>query len=292
MKENNEITFFSAKPTKCPVCSTEFYLETLRTGRGRLNADKLTLELRRKYRPTEKYGEICPLLYPVIVCPECYYAAFDKDFNDIKQKEVDKLSKMTSIRKRAIKNIFDDLNFKEERDYKEGIASYYLGIASYDLRIKDKSPTIKQGICALRAAWLFLDLHNKMPNSNYDYLAKLFYKKASLFYKNAVEFEMSGSENFSNVAGLGPDLDKNYGFDGVLYLSTLLEYQYGDTSNPEKRLEDLKKARTRVSRVFGMGKSNKNKPQEILDRARDLYNELGEFIEGEEDDDSEYDDEE
>ena len=153
-----------------------------------------------------------------------------------------------------------------------------MACSCYKYRNIDLAPTIKQGISCLRAAWLLLDLNKKEPGKNYDLLAKCFYQNAARLYRFAVKQESTGKEAFSTVAGLGPDIDKNYGFDGVLYLAGLLEYRYGSRADMRKRIAILEEQRRSVSRVFGMGKSDKNKPKEILGKARDLYNELGEYI--------------
>lgn len=277
-KKEISITFYEKTETKCPICGYAFHRETLRTGGGRLNSDRLSDELRRFYKPTEKYGEIHPLIYYVMVCPHCYFAAFEKDFSEIKNKERPELKDSEADRKAAVSLIFPDVNFESERTLKEGIASYYLACASYKFRVPDLGPTIKQGISCLRAAWLLSDLHKKEPGHNYDLLAKCFYQNAARLYRRAVHLESTGKEAFSSVAGLGPDIDKNYGFDGVLYLAGLLEYRYGSRADMRKRITVLEEQRRSVSRVFGMGRSDKNKPKEVLDKARDLYNELGEYI--------------
>lgn len=278
MAKELAITFFEKAEIKCPICGHSFHREMLRTGGGRLNSDRLSDELRRFYKPTEKYGEIHPLIYYVLVCPNCYFAAFEKDFYEVKNRERPELRDTEAERKAALELIFPKLDFLSERTLKEGIASYYLACVSYKYRIVDLAPTIKQGISCLRAAWLLLDLHKNEPGNNYDLLAKCFYQNAARLYRRAIYLESAGKEAFSSVAGLGPDIDKNYGFDGVLYLAGLLEYRYGSHSDMRKRLSVLEEQRRSVSRVFGMGKSDKNKPKEVLDKARDLYNELGEYI--------------
>lgn len=277
-KKELAVTFFEKTEISCPICGHGFYREKLRSGGGRLNSDRLSDELRRHYKPTEKYGEIYPLIYYVMVCPHCYFSAFEKDFYEIKNKERPGLTEDIEDRKKSIALIFPDLDFTRERTLKEGVASYYLACTCYKHRVVDAAPTIKQGVSCLRAAWLCLDLHKTEPGQNYDLLAKCFYQNAARFYRRAVYLEGAGKEAFSSVAGLGPDIDKNYGFDGVLYLAGLLEYRYGSRADMKKRLSILEEQRRSVSRVFGMGKSDKNKPKEVLDKARDLYNELGEYI--------------
>ena len=80
------------------------------------------------------------------------------------------------------------------------------------------------------------------------------------FYRRAVELETSGKEMIANLKSFGPDLDKNYGYDGVLYLAALLEVKYGSRADPAKRTERLIYHRRALARMFGLGRSTKNKP--------------------------------
>ena len=102
----------------------------------------------------------------------------------------------------------------------------------------------------------------------------MLYRKARFFYSVAVEWEQTGQEPLSGAGNLGPDLDKNYGYDGVLYLSGLLEYKYGPRQDPERREEALNRAKRTIARIFGMGKASKDKPAAILDNAREVYEEI------------------
>lgn len=277
-KSANTISFFSKEPLVCPVCESKFYREELRTGRGRLNAGELTEELRRLYLPSQKYGEVYPLVYPVVVCPQCLYSAYLTDFGDIASEQIELASTMTDKRKSLVEPIFDSLDFSNPRGLKEGAASYILAMSCYDLFPDEKSPVFKQGLSALRAAWLFNSLHEKFPGENYDYLAKIFYRKAGFLYNLAVEYDGTGKQSLTEVGNLGPDLDKNYGYDGVLYISALLEYYYGSEADEEKRIKALERARTTVARIFGMGKSSKEKPGSLLEKAKELHAAIGEEI--------------
>ena len=78
-----KLTFFEKKQTVCPVCDAKFYREELLSGGGRLIAGELTEELRRRYEPSKKFGEVHPLVYPVTVCPTCYFAAYPQDFGKL-----------------------------------------------------------------------------------------------------------------------------------------------------------------------------------------------------------------
>ncbi len=274
MSDGGSLTYFSKQAIECPVCGASFYREELRRGRGRLIAGSLTTELRRNYEASQKYGEVYPIVYSMTVCPTCYYAAFREDFSKVPDDVVSVLSNETERRMDTMAEIFESLDFTESRDLPEGVASYFLTVMCYDHFPKEFSPTFKQGLASLRAAWLSSDLHRKQPMENFDYLANVFYRKARFFYSVAVERESNGTEPIPNQMHLGPDTDKNYGYDGVLYLSGLLEYRYGPRQDAEKRRVALDRAKRTVAKIFGMGKASKNKPQAILDNARDVYEEI------------------
>ncbi len=180
--KGSKITFFSKTKTICPVCTASFHREDLLTGGGRLIAGDINNELRRKYEPSQKFGDIYPLMYPIIVCPVCFYASFATDFDKIGDQIKSQLELNTNHRTATVRSLFDELDFHEPRSLKEGVASYYFAITSYDSFTKDFSPTIKQGIAALRASWLLQDLHKKVPDENYDYISKLFYSNFCYFF--------------------------------------------------------------------------------------------------------------
>lgn len=265
------LTFFSKKPITCPVCDEKVYREEMRTGRGRQIAGHLTRELRRNYESSKQYGDVYPLIYPVTVCPSCYYAAYHDDFQEVPENILNTLSEETEKRTNAVSGIFPALDFADSRGLEEGVASYIFATFCYEHFPKQYSPLFKCGLSQLRAAWLCNDLHRKQPTENFDYMAAVFYRKARYYYSRAVEGEQDGSQPLSGAPNLGPDIDKNYGYDGVLYLSGLLEFQYGPRSDPEKRAHALHRAKRTVARIFGMGKASKNKPAAILDNAREVY---------------------
>ncbi len=267
----NRVTFFSKKETVCPVDGSTFFKEEILTGRGRLIAGNLNSELRRMYEPSVKYGKINPLIYPVTVCPGCYYAALAPDFDHIPEARLGELENGAEGRIEAVQKILGELDFHETRDTAEGAASYLLALMSYDAFPKEFSPVVKQAICSLRAAWVFNDLQNESPMDNYDYIAKLFYRKAAFFYELALEYEQAGKQSITDVTHLGPDLDQNYGYDGVLYLTAYLSLHHGPREDEERRIKSLKQAKTIAAKLFGMGRASKQKPSVLLEKARDLY---------------------
>ena len=127
--------------------------------------------------------------------------------------------------------------------------------------------TLKNGIHRL--------LRGRFPGENFDYLEKLLYRKARFFYNLAIEREQSGKELLSGAKSFGPDLDKNYGYEGLLYVSGYLEYIYGPRKNVEKRIESLLKLKRLISKTHGIGRATKAKPSTILEKAKDLYEKIG-----------------
>lgn len=270
----NSVSFFAKKPISCPICDADIYREELRTGRGRLNAGKLTDELRRLYIPSEKYGRVNPLVYPVTVCGSCLYAALSEDFESIPPECVRAIEADTETRSEFVHELFGTLDFSAPRNDVTGCAAYYLATECYEHFPAESSPTIKRGICMLRAAWICNDLEQQRPGENWEQLANVFYRKARFFYTLAVEREQDGTEAISAIRHLGPDLDKNYGYDGVLYIYGLLEYRHGPVGDSAKREEALTEAKRTVARLFGMGRASRSKPSAILDNARTLYEEI------------------
>jgi uncharacterized protein (DUF2225 family) len=273
-----KLTFFSKMQTVCPVCEAGFFREELLSGGGRLIAGELTEELHRTYEPSKKFGEVQPLVFAVTVCPSCYFAAYPQDFEAVEAEAAAKLQERTERRKEQAGLLFPDLNFSEYRRLQEGTASYFLAISCYEQFGKHFSPTMKRGLSALRAAWLLDALHRKHFGENYDYLAGLFYRKARFFYMLAVELAQNGKEPLDSSVHLGPDLDKNYGFEGFLYITGLLEFRYGPRKDRERRIHSLENARRIVAKLFGTGKVSKSRPSAILDKSRELYDQMTQEI--------------
>jgi uncharacterized protein (DUF2225 family) len=151
----------------------------------------------------------------------------------------------------------------------------------YDYYKPDMSPTIKQGVAALRAGWLLDELAQEEQGQNYDWLAVLFKRKAAFFYSEALKREQSGKETLSAMINLGPDTDRNYGYEGALYIEGLLQHKYGNTNDMEYRLAALSEIKRNLAKMFGLGKASKSKPGPLMEKSRALYDtlskELNEF---------------
>ena len=248
-----------------------FKREELLSGSGRLIAGSLTDELHRLYEPSARYGEIFPLIYQATVCPRCWFAAMDKDFTDFPKSQAEMVNDDMEKRVTDVKQLFPDTDFGNNRDLTSGIASLYLVIRCYEYFPKEFSPTMKQAVASIRAGWLLDELDKKNPGQHYDWLALLFKKKANYFYNEAIRRETRGIETLSAIKGFGPDTDKNYSYEGALYLTALLKYKYSFLDSPEIRVPALEEAKRTIARIFGVGKSSKAKPGPLLEHARNLY---------------------
>ncbi|MDR1899579.1 MAG: DUF2225 domain-containing protein [Treponema sp.] len=266
-----KISYLSKKEFTCPVCETAFHKEELLSGSGRLIAGALTDELHRLYEPSAKYGEIYPLAYQAVVCPECWFASMDADFPMLPEKSREQAMADRERRVADTELIFSTVDFHEPRGLVEGAASQYLVLRCYDFYGKETSPTIKQGLAALRTAWLLDEMDKKSPGQHYDWLAVLFRRKAQYFYNEAIAREQNGKETLSGMKVFGPDTDKNYSYEGVLYLCAYLSYKYGPSQDTARRTATLEVARRTIAKMFGMGKSSKDKPGPLLEHARDIY---------------------
>jgi uncharacterized protein (DUF2225 family) len=269
-----KISYYLKNSITCPVCGTEFYKEEMLSGRGRLIAKDTTDELRRIYEPGRKAGEIYPLIYPITVCPQCLYAAYVEDFQLIDKKDLDIALSQKGKRSQDIALLFPDLDYRRMRNLYTGTASYLLAVGCYSFHSKERAPTFKKGLSSLRAAWLFEDLHRKYQDQNYDKIKLMMYKKATDYYEKTISIAQTGEERVDAVKNFGPDLDKNFGFQGVLFISTLLLFKYGNHEETDKRIAKLQSAKRIISKIFGSGKSSKSKPSFILELSKDLYEKI------------------
>ena len=273
-----KITFQSKKVYTCPVCDAAFNKEELLSGGGRLIAGKLTEELHRLYEPSAKYGEVHPLVYYSIVCPECWFASTESDFSALPPSNKELVRNDTDDRKKETTLVFPNIDFHKNRTLMEGAASFFLTLRCYDFFNKPISPTIKQGLAAIRCAWLIDELHKKFPQQHYDWLSTLFRKKANYLYNEALSREQNGKEKLSGLKTFGPDTDKNYSYEGMLYMCAYLRYKFGIANTPEERKVSLEEARRTIAKLFGMGKSSKDKPGAFLEIARKLYDTINKEI--------------
>lgn len=276
-----KLSYWSKNKCLCPVCKKSFQKEEMLTGGGRMIAGELTEELHRIFEPSIKYGKIYPLIYSVGACPNCHSAFFWKDFEEINDNaSLNALLDDRENRKNIVNNMFPYYDLTRERNLLDGAAIYYLALLSYEKVDLEYAPTLKRAMISLRLAWLCQDLEKVIPNYNYDFAAEVFYRKAQFFYEQTLINETQRIETIAKVSNFGPDIDKNYGYDGVIYLNSLLEYKYGQKEDMQIRFKKLDANKRSIARIFGLGKSSKSKPGPLLEKSRDLYDKLTEELKG------------
>ncbi|MCB1190426.1 MAG: DUF2225 domain-containing protein [Leptospiraceae bacterium] len=282
VQPNKKVSFRSKDVTICPICDEEHQREQMFAGGGRLIAGKLTIELRRLYEKNKKFGRIHPNDYIISVCPGCLYACFPKDWNVLPGPDLEKIKSQSNDRKVNIEKILGPLDFNEDRNIVLGAASYLLAVDCYQNRSPSIAPTPKKAVCAMRSAWYFEDLHQEFPDFNFEKVRDLLYLKAASWYGSSLEIMQNGAEPIDMATGiLGPDSDKNWGFDGVKYLNAYLASRYKDklVEDKGKQLKMLTSAKRMLARLYGSGKSKKDKPSVLIEMTRDLYDQLAAQIE-------------
>jgi uncharacterized protein len=276
-----KISFRQKNPTTCPVCGESFHKEDMLTGGGRIIAGNITTELRREYKESKKYGIIYPMAYVLTVCPVCLYTAFPKDFETLDPDAQIKLSDSTPARKASVSKFFGNLDMDGEKNLPFAAASYMLSIDCYSVRPKNIAPTFKMAVSAIRAAWLFDDMAKAYPDKPYKKISVFFYKKAYIYYTKVVELIQNGLEPSDKAGNMGPDTDKNWGYEGILYMTAVLTLKVGSREpDINKRIAQYELCKSYLSRLFGMGKADKSRPGELLDRTRDMFEKINTSLNG------------
>jgi uncharacterized protein len=277
-EENNlfrpKVTYLSKEETICPVCENAFYRELMLSKGGRLQADIITDTLHRLYKPSNKYGEVYPLAYSIITCPNCLFTSLPNDFINAEFEDENRktINNKTNDRKKFINKILGGpIDFTKHKTIESGAAGYAIAVNCYDYFSKKNTPVIKQAICSIRTAYFFEDLEKKKPNNYFQFVAELYYKKSLFFYKRTIELEHKKQQIIGEFKAFGPDIDKNYGYDSLIYLIGVLTYKYGLKDNKEIRKKDLEEARLYLGKLFGLGKSDIKKPKEILEKSKDFH---------------------
>lgn len=272
-----KISYISSDSIICPSCENSLHREELHSRGGRIVTDTRTQELRHTYKPSDKYGIVTPLLYSITVCPRCRYSAFKNDFARVDQETASDIKRTQNIRMATLTDIFPHVDFTGPREMAEGIVSYHYALLCYQYWPVVAGPVIKQGMAALRIAWLCSDLNGIEPENNWDAVARVFYRKARYFYRLAWERDDSREEVLPADFSLGPDSDENYGVDGVRYLASYLEFRWGNNQNIDIRRKNLERIREQLSYFFSTG-NNRKAASAILTNARNLHAAAGEEL--------------
>ncbi len=163
----------------CPVCQKSFQTPSIRIGRIRFKGTELDL------RP--QYVGVDPLIYEVVVCHHCGYAATNKEFknvSDIKKKAI-----IENISRHYIPHRYNEI-----LTYEEGVERYKLALLNS--AVGGDSSGIKAYLC-LKISWLYRgwqesieevepideELINALKNQEKDFAEKA-YEGFKLSYAN------------------------------------------------------------------------------------------------------------
>ena len=144
-EENIEIlkNILYDKSRTCPLCRHNFTSKAIKVGKNRLISVDEDLYAH--------YDIVNPLLYDIIVCPECSYSATTKNFDSLMSRHRKLLQ--DTFKKHSIHN-----NFSEFVSISEAISMHKLALLS---SITKKSKIGEQAYIALHISWLYRDLGDK-----------------------------------------------------------------------------------------------------------------------------------
>ena len=281
-KQVGKKTYRAKEGLLCPICRTEHFHEELLSGGGRLIAGEVTKGLRRQYVPSKKYGITIPLVYTLVVCPSCLFTAYPKDFQTCDANAIPKLKSNEQSRKKLLEILFGKVDFNKDRDIISGVASYILSVDCYHVRDKMNAPTFKKALSSLRAAWLLDDLFKQVDYRPYDVVRDFYFLEATSLYQKSLEYMQTGEEPVDSMSYMvGPDLDHNWGYDGVLYLNAYFAYSFWSKISKDKseQLMLLQQSQRYLSKIYGLGKASLAKPALIVNYSKDLFDKIGQLIE-------------
>ncbi|BBM89908.1 hypothetical protein COTS27_01625 [Spirochaetota bacterium] len=266
-------SFFHNDPITCPVCSHKFKREVMRFGHGRLITTDTDDELKQNYKFSKKFGAIYPYIYNVLVCPECWFATLVEDFSKKDFYDYANLKTDTRFRIRKARELFPQAEFDVNRTLETGLLGYFLAMICYTYCNDSNFAHGKKSIAAIRASWCAGELHHLHPESSYDILKQYFRYTSYLESSNHLAtLYADKSKQRISIELYGPDVNKDMGFDGFLYLSSYLNLEFlilePSLIEQYKRLEKISYT---LSKVFGLGKTSQQKPSILTNKARDLY---------------------
>ncbi|WP_026485580.1 DUF2225 domain-containing protein [Caldanaerobius polysaccharolyticus] len=145
------------KEIECPLCKSKFITK-------KVAMSHLTME----FRDTdflERYSGMYPFLYDVNVCPDCGYAALDKQFAKLSPVQREIVS--NQVQKKWVKK-----DFGGERSLKKALNAYKLALYVSDLK---KDPAYVKASILHRIAWIYRIMEDKNNERKFlDYAVKYY----------------------------------------------------------------------------------------------------------------------
>lgn len=154
---------FMKKELYCPVCVYKIPVLKPRVGSSK--------PVKRDSDFHILHSGVNPLFYEVVVCPQCFYAAYELEFRQIKEDETRKIRKSEIPVPEELKGV----PYTNERELPAAIGSYRLAVRSYSHRVR-QDETIA-GLY-LRLAWLHRETGNEEKEKPNLAKAAEFYEKS------------------------------------------------------------------------------------------------------------------
>lgn len=136
-----------SRKVSCPICKKNF--TNMKVMESKLRVEEAHTDLFIKYK-----GNVHPLQYNAIVCPQCGYAALENNFNKILPRNHD-------IIKEKVSSKWAGKDYTGKRTLKESIICFKLALYCAEL-IKSKKVELA-GMC-LKIAWLYRIKENEEKN--------------------------------------------------------------------------------------------------------------------------------
>jgi len=142
---------FWEKEFTCPFCGHRFKKKMVFFDAVKIKSRDIDL------KPI--FEDVNPMLYEVVTCPNCYFSAFDRDFETIKIKGEETEKKLKKLLEEARKKI----KIKDEETPTEAIKRYALSGIVYSVLNQRK----KVAISYLKIAWLFREMGKPEDEKRY-----------------------------------------------------------------------------------------------------------------------------
>ncbi len=142
IQENFKNTLYDKSYT-CPICNRGFTTKTIKVGKNQVVSVDSDLYAR--------YSIVNPILYDVLSCPNCGYAAVTKSFDTLLPKQKEWIKAQLSAN-------YKPCAYSEYTTIKEAIHKHKMALLTC---ITKKGKTGEQAYIVLHIAWLYRDLEDE-----------------------------------------------------------------------------------------------------------------------------------
>ncbi|MDP4088736.1 MAG: DUF2225 domain-containing protein [Bacillota bacterium] len=190
VEENKEKTLLYEREVICPVCETRFNARAVKVSAARTVSKDSDFFIR--------YSVINPYFYDVWVCNSCGYASMKKDFEYIKEHQIEHIKKNITSRWRGRK-------YPETYDLDIAIERYKLSLLNYAVRNAKNS---SKAMNCLKIAWMYRLKED--VESEQTFLLQTLEGLENAYYNE--DFPMYGMDRFTTMYLIG-ELSRRTGND-------------------------------------------------------------------------------